>query len=163
MMTRAIIFDFSRVLLFPLDPDYTGSLNDLNKDLIQGYQNQGGNYPFFDYFLINTELIEFIGSLSGETDVYIFTTDSIQDRPEVKNLLTLNGKIKGIFRAKELGVLKDTPEAFKLIAEKIGAKPEELMYVDDSIDNVNAADKAGVRAFLYLNNSDVIRNISKLF
>lgn len=157
-MTRAIIFDFSKVLLFPKDPEYSGSLNGLNAKLIEEH---GEDYPFFDHFRVNDELLEFMASLNCETDVYIFTTDSIQDRSELKILL--KGKIKDIFKAGDLGIAKNTGEAYQIIAQKIGAETHELIYVDDMLENVNAADSVGVRAFLYLNNSDVIRNISRLF
>ncbi len=51
-MIKAIIFDFSRVLLDVKDKDYMGSLYGRHDEL-----NQTGNYNLFDHFDLNEELL----------------------------------------------------------------------------------------------------------
>ncbi len=157
-MIKSLIFGFSRVILFPKDKTYTGSLNGLNKELIEKY---GENYDFFDYFELNTDLLDYIDSVKSDADCYIFTTDSIQDRSEVHG--KLKNLFKDIFRANEMGVEKNKRGAYQIISEKIKVKPNDIFYLDDNLENVNAALDAGIEARQFIANGDVIRTINKFF
>ncbi|HMT19362.1 MAG TPA: hypothetical protein PKD15_04965, partial [Candidatus Saccharibacteria bacterium] len=94
----AIITDFSRVLLFPTDNNYAGSLNELNNRLMK----DDPDYTFLDYFSLNKELLAFYRELQTELPVFIFTSDSIQEHPAIKEGLAQT--FRGVFSAKELNV-----------------------------------------------------------
>jgi hypothetical protein len=81
-MIRAIITDFSRVLLFPTDSNYTGGLNELNNNQFK----ENPNYSFLDFFTINNELLKYYSDLNKIVPVYIFTSETIQDHPSIKKL-----------------------------------------------------------------------------
>jgi len=73
-MIKAIVSDFSRVLLFPKDKSYQGSLNALHKEL-----SEKPSYNALDFFELNVGLLDFYKSLKDRIPVYIFTSDVIQD------------------------------------------------------------------------------------
>lgn len=81
-MIRAIVSDFSKVLLLPKDATYQGSLNALHKQLLEQ-----PNYNPLNYFTFNQELLELYASLKEQCPLYIFTSDSIQDAPEFQPYL----------------------------------------------------------------------------
>jgi len=56
-IVNTLIFDFSRVLLYPKDEEYKGGLNKLDQDL-----SQRSDYVFDDYFS-NEGLIEYLNNL----------------------------------------------------------------------------------------------------
>ena len=59
-----------------------------------------------------------------------------------------------------LGSRKPEPEAFRRVAERIGARPERLVFFDDREDNVSGARQAGWQAF-HVSSADDTRAISE--
>lgn len=79
-MIKAIISDFSRTLLFPKDTTYQGSLNELYRQV-----KENSDFKFFNYFVWNQPMHDYYEKLMIEKQLslYIFTTDKIQEDPEV--------------------------------------------------------------------------------
>ncbi len=146
-MTKSIITDFSRVLLFPKDKKYTGKLNQLHQDLVKN-----GDYDFWEYFKLNEELLGFYKN--QKLPVYIFTTGHIQEYPPLKQ--KLEGVFEGIFTATGMDVQKDQKETYEKLAGMIGVEPNEIAYVDDLLKNVEAASKAGCQVIQFTGNKGVI-------
>ncbi len=56
----------------------------------------------------------------------------------------------GIFSSSLVGCLKNRPEFFEYVLTKIGdIKPEEVLFVDDSQDNIEVAQDIGIQTELY--------------
>lgn len=49
----------------------------------------------------------------------------------------------------QIGVLKPDKEIFKILVEKAGCKPDELVYSDDGEDKIKGAVELGINAFVY--------------
>lgn len=173
-MIKVLLFDFSRVLLHPKDTSYTGKLNDLNRAM--GGEYPLGPYPFWQYFFLNQELLDFLAHVKKEKSICVtmFTTDIIQERSEIKE------KISGIFdhiftaralqqeglKAETMEGIKATKEAFLTIAKKLSVSTHEIFFVDDTIKNITAAKSAGCATFhfpsdkpLAVANEDVAQKI----
>lgn len=157
-MITTVVSDFSRVLLFPKDETYTGGLNALNNKLLQEF---GELYKFLDYFKINEELLDVYKELREKFPIYIFTTDVIQNRPEVRTIL--DPIVTGIFSAKDFNLNKKAPESYTFIAQKIMRVPEQIVYIDDTIANLDAAKKAGMHVLKYENTLDTKKVLNLLF
>src|SRR5579862_1388840 len=136
-MTKAIIFDFSRVLLFPRDKTYKGSLNELHKNYINK-----PDYKVFDLFELNIELLTFLDKIMHKAKLYILTTDIIQDSPEFEKYL--KPKFQKIFSASKMTLSKKESKIYHEIANSLGLNPENVLIIDDSIDNLKAAREAGM-------------------
>ncbi len=155
-MITQILFDFSRVLLFPKDGNYKGMLNDLYRKIIK---KQG--YKFFDYFELNNELLQFMNKLKSKYTLSIFTTDIIQKDPALREIL--NNNFKNIFAANDLGISKKDPDAYKLIADKLECRLNEIIYVDDNLKNVEAAQSVGTLAIHYISDDNLIKELEKIY
>lgn len=142
-MVTTILSDFSRVILNPTDKNYMGTLNGLNKELLE----KKGNYPFFDYFEFNDEILNLYKQLRIKFPINIFTTGTIQNRPEVRRII--DTIFENIYIAKDFGLDKKQPEAYLFIAEKLNKKPSEILFIDDQTDNIQAANKAGLNTIQY--------------
>ncbi len=154
-MIKALVSDFSRVLLLPIDAKHVGGLNALHKKL-----SAQGNYDFWTNFRLNDALLAFYKTLSARIDIYIFTAEYIQEYPALEP--KLKGVFKNIFSAARLGVKKDDPQAYKAITTKIGLKPKEILYMDDSQTNCNAAKQAGMAVIHYQSNDQAKNEISEI-
>src|SRR5690606_31601305 len=49
----------------------------------------------------------------------------------------------------EVGIMKPDPRIFQVAVERAGCRPGEIFYVDDRIENVEAARRAGLDATLF--------------
>jgi FMN phosphatase YigB (HAD superfamily) len=144
-MIKALITDLSRVILFPKDKSYTGSLNSLHRDLSTHL-----NYRLLDNFELNSELLNYYKSLGNKLDLYLFTSEIIQDSPELQPFIKPN--FKAVYSALSMGVGKKDEDAYLQLSSKIDIEPDEIVYIDDNEINLNAAKKAGLQTILYKDN-----------
>jgi len=149
-MITTILSDFSRVILNPKDKNYTGTLNGLHKELSE----KNENYPFFDYFEFNDEILNVYRQLKTKYSVNIFTTGTIQNTPEVRQVI--DPIFEHIYTAKDFGLDKKQPEAYLFIAKKLNKKPSEILFIDDQQANIDAAKKAGLNTILYTDFQETI-------
>ena len=153
-MIKALISDFSRVILTPTDANYHGSLNDLHKEL-----SARGDYEFWEYFCVNQDLLDFYKTLGEHIDIHVFTTEFIQEHPALQP--KIEGIFKYVFSGARLGLKKTDPQAYKTIIKEIGLKPEEILYMDDKQANLDAAKEAGLAVIHYESNKQAEEDIQK--
>ena len=151
-MIKAIITDLSQVLLFAVDEHYTGKLNDLHEKLLKS-----GDYNFWKYFRINEELLTFYQELSPKIDLYLFTTEYIQEYPPLKQ--QLDGIFERILSAAQIGEKKNDPKAYLELAKIIQIQPNQILFIDDYQKNLDAAEKAGMLTLQYETNENLIGHI----
>jgi len=151
-MIKVLLFDFSRVLLFPKDVAYTGSLNQKHKEL-----SANAGYKIFDHFSLNNELLIFLQGLKDKYNLCLFTTETIQDSPEI--LPTLNKIFQKIYSGTKLGLSKRESKSYLVIAEDLNLSPEEILFIDDLDSNILAAKNAGLVAVCYISNEQIIQAI----
>jgi HAD superfamily hydrolase (TIGR01509 family) len=154
-MIKLLLFDLSRTLLFPADKNYKGELNQLHAQL-----SQKPGYDFSKHFVLNKELLDYLNSIKWKYNLCIFTSGVIQEAPEIE--LPLSRLFTKILSAEKLGLSKKDPVAYSLIAAEFGILPSEILYVDDSPPNIDAASKAGVQVILYTTSQEIISKITSL-
>ncbi len=151
-MTRVLLFDFSRTLIFPKDPSYDGKLNDLYRQIISNK-----NYDIFEHFVLNEELINFVKSFKSKYNLVIFTTDILQNDPAIKHIL--DRVFSKVYAAKDLEVSKREPNGYKTVAEKLNVHPKDILFIDDLEDNINPAKEAGLQTIRYISNNQLIEEL----
>jgi FMN phosphatase YigB (HAD superfamily) len=152
-MIKAIISDFSRVILFPRDVDYMGGLNEMHRKNVDK-----PGYNFWDHYVLNQELLDFYRKLKSNYPIYIFTTGKIQEYPELK--AKLEGVFEGIYTVEDINNEKNVPNAYLSLLQLIKFKPEEVLFIDDIEENIKAAKDAGLNVHLYLDNKELINTIN---
>jgi HAD superfamily hydrolase (TIGR01509 family) len=155
MKVNALITDVSKVLLFPKDKTYQGSLNALYKE-----NSSRDDFKFFDYFELNTELLDYYKSLKPSLDVYILTSDIIQDASDLQP--HWGGVIDRIFSASKTNTHKSEPEAYEKVLSELDLLPEEVLYIDDNTDNIQASLSVGLNSVQYENNKQIFESINSL-
>lgn len=58
-----------------------------------------------------------------------------------------------------VGVVKPDPRIYRILFDRIGRRPEELLFIDDSLSNVEAARALGMAAIHYLPGVDLEREL----
>jgi putative hydrolase of the HAD superfamily len=54
-----------------------------------------------------------------------------------------------VFCSGDEGIAKPDPEAFELTLERLGVKPKEALFIDDTREHVHAAQKLGLQGILF--------------
>jgi HAD superfamily hydrolase (TIGR01509 family) len=88
----------------------------------------------------------------------LFTAGSMHAIPEFKNLL--DDYFKEIWSIDELGN-KTNPSSYLKLAAKVGLKSSEILFVDDSHQNVEAAEKAGLTGIVYTDNDSLLKELKR--
>ena len=60
-------------------------------------------------------------------------------------------KLDGMVISSQIHMLKPDPEIYLYTAEKFGFEPGQTLFVDDSLHNVEGAEKAGMQGYLFKN------------
>lgn len=153
-MIKALVTDFSRVLIFPADDAYVGGLNALQKEL-----TAKGSYMFWDYFRLNQDLFTFYKELRAQIGVYMFMSEHIQEHPALRS--HRDGVFQRVFSGARLGLKKTDIASYTEIARSIGLPPGQILYVDDSEANCGAARSAGMIVVRFESNSQAMEAIRR--
>jgi len=154
-MVKAIISDVSYVLLFPKNREYRGILNSFYKQ-IKGEDK----FSFFDYFELNTELMDFYKSIRDKVNLVIYTSDFIQDDIAVKK--ELEEVFSKIYSAKKMNTHKSKIEGYQKIISELGIPEQEILFIDDNKENIEAGNKAGLMTIQYKNNLELFKELKNL-
>ena len=154
-MIKALLFDFSRVLLFPKEEKYTGKLNDLIAKVSQKL-----HFHFFDYFVFNAELLAYLENIKDRYDLYIFTTGAIQNELQVRR--RVDAVFRKLYSAKKMGLSKKDPNSYKHIAHDLKLKPNEILFIDDALENIEAAQSANLKTIHYISNKQLLHDLEML-
>ncbi len=145
-MLKAILVDLARTLLFPADESYPGGINDLYVKI-----KAAPGFKFSETFELNRGFMDYLETIKNKMPLYMFTSEWIQNDPAIKDMLS-QLFIK-VYSAEEMGLSKKDPEAYKVIAREIKLNPEEILFIDDSAGNVEAAEDAGMPAIQFKDNN----------
>lgn len=62
----------------------------------------------------------------------------------------------------EIGELKPAREPFEMILKKLGANPQECIFIDDSQRNLSTADSIGIKTIQFKNSEQLYRDLNSL-
>ena len=97
--------------------------------------------------LVNNEVVELIYDLKEKGyKLGILSNDTVEGGVVIRKDEGLEAIFDLILISAETGLAKPTPESFTDFAEKLGVSFEELVFIDDAIFNIEAANKLGITA-----------------
>jgi glucose-1-phosphatase len=90
---------------------------------------------------------ELFRALSARMPVYAFSNSNAMHQGfwERKYATTL-GQFRGVFVSCDLGMRKPEEEAYRQVADTIGFRPEQILFFDDTRENVCGARRIGMPA-----------------
>jgi|ERR1700722_11996779 len=117
---------------------------------------------WFDVYQVIEGTQKIINTLRQKYKVY-FLSDNTKERVTYAHQQYgfLNWFDGGIF-SHEVGVRKPHQKIYKITIEKIGLKPEEILFVDDKEINLPPAEKLGMKTILYVNPDQLREELKKM-
>ena len=94
-----------------------------------------------------------------DIEKYIFTTGKVQNAEFIKHKLDM--VFKDIFNVPMIGFKKTDKNAYLKLCEELDLKPSQVMFIDDTEENINAAKEAGLHAVVYHDNNQILNSISE--
>ena len=67
-----------------------------------------------------------------------------------------------VFCSGDEGIAKPDPEAFELTLERLGLKPDEAVFIDDTSEHVEAARKLGLQGILFTTAEELEEELARL-
>jgi putative hydrolase of the HAD superfamily len=111
---------------------------------------------------LDLALVALIQSLRPRYKTAILSNAWNDARENFTRLFGLDRAFDQMIISAEEGVTKPDPRAYRLAAERLGVQPEEVVFVDDFIENVNGARAVGMRAIHYRPGLDVRAALASL-
>lgn len=100
---------------------------------------------------INWPLVKYVENLKNKYQIHMLTNVIDLDNANSEWYNAIVKYFYNIYRSFEIGYKKPNKEAFLYVLEKISAKPEECVFIDDIQVNVDAANVLGIKGILYTN------------
>jgi len=122
--------------------------------------------PFYDQFfggdLVDYEIIETISALRPQ-----YTTALLSNAwDDLRRLMGEKWKIESafdqIFISAEIGIAKPSATIYEFTLEKLGIAPEEAVFADDFIENIEAARALGMHGIHFKEPKAAMRELSEL-
>lgn len=128
----------------------------LNAEQIPAFRRQ-----FFAGDKVDFSLIKLIQSLRSNYRTALLSNTWIVDLPRfLREDLQIPDTFDVIISSAEAGVAKPNPEIFQVTLDKVGAKPEEAVFVDDNFANIEAASAMGIRTVRFFDVEEARRALA---
>lgn len=96
----------------------------------------------------NAEVFQFLRVFAGARPLALLTNATSRLPSDLRQAGYLE-KFNRIFNSSEIGHAKPAPEIFQHVCESLGLSPQELLFIDDSLKNIEAARALGFRAIQF--------------
>ena len=110
----------------------------------------------------NTELIEYTRLLRPRYRTGILSNSFVGAREKEQAAYGFEDLVDDIVYSHEAGMSKPDPRIYALACRRLGVRPDETVFVDDTDYCVAGASEAGMHAIRYLDNAQVIHEIEVL-
>jgi epoxide hydrolase-like predicted phosphatase len=111
-----------------IDTAWNSLLLDLPPERVELLQKLAGNYRLF--------------LLSNTSSIHITQVNKILEAST--GIEKLDDLFETVFLSYEMGLMKPDAQIYLNVLEQAGLKAEETLFLDDNLDNINAASKLGI-------------------
>lgn len=107
-------------------------------------------------------VFELIRSLSARIPVYAFSNSNVMHQKfwQRKYAMTL-GLFRQVFVSCDLGLRKPEAAAYRYVTTRIGSEPENILFFDDTRENIDGAREIGMAAIQVRNFADIRTNVTE--
>ncbi len=111
---------------------------------------------------LNVELANFLHSLRPRYKTALLSNAWSGAREAVTGVFRLNEFADAMFFSAEEGVAKPDSAFYHVAINWLGVPPEEIIFVDDRPENIEAANSIGMHGILHQNNAQTIASVRQI-
>ena len=113
----------------------------------------------FAYSVINDDVLEIVREVGDKMQTAILTNAAKEWLPTIMEQIE-GTSFDHIFTSGYLGVAKPHPEVYKKVLKELDVLPEECLFLDDKLRNVDGAKELGINAHIF-QSEEQIRSLLK--
>ncbi len=117
---------------------------------------------FFHGDEVDKGIIDYIQSLRPRYQTVLLSNAWDNLRKVLATQWKIADAFDEIFISAEMGVAKPDPKIYKMVLEKLDVAPEETVFIDDFIENIEAARKLGMNGLHFQNKDEVMAELMSL-
>ena len=116
---------------------------------------------------LEEDSLDLIRSLRGRYDLYVLSNNNPVSRGYFREMMKKEGLdteevFTKEFYSYELKMLKPSREIYERVIEGVGRKPEEILFIDDARDNIEAASALGITTLWLRPGMDIAAETEKM-
>jgi putative hydrolase of the HAD superfamily len=112
---------------------------------------------------IDKEIITLISSLKNQYRLGLLSNAMETTRQRLTDSYNLMYYFHVSIFSYEVKMVKPNPEIFRIILDKLDVAPNEAIFIDDTLENIEAANKLGITTIHAKSTSKTIKAIQKFF
>lgn len=117
-------------------------------------------YKFSDHFEFNEQMLAFLQSIKDQYTLSVFTSGTMPEVAEVKE--KFNSLFEKVYLGQDFSQGKGAPQPYLFIAGDLKKKPNEILFIDDIADNIDAAQEAGLNTLRFESNEQFFAQVHNL-
>ena len=110
---------------------------------------------------LDEELLSFLGSLRPQYKTAILSNAWSDAREAFTQIYKVGRAADLIIISAEEGLVKPDIQLFELAAQRLDVRPDEVVFVDDLVRNVEAAQSIGMHGVVFENTAQTIAEVQK--
>ena len=115
-----------------------------------------------DDFYIDQEMLAAIKELHESCTTALLTNFPAHLHTFLKTAWRVDGAFDHIIASCDVKLIKPDPKIYRLTLDRLGCRPEETVFIDDRLVNVNAAKELGIRGIVYKSREQSLRDLEKV-
>ncbi len=117
---------------------------------------------FFAGDRLDMDLVNFIRALKQDYCTVVLSNYMAVLRGRITEEWQIDDAFHHIIISSEVGMMKPDPSIYKLALEIIGCAPEEVVFIDDFIDNVEGARIIGIHGLMFTGPQQAITSLNEV-
>jgi epoxide hydrolase-like predicted phosphatase len=118
---------------------------------------------FFSGDQLNIPLFDFLMGIRDRYDIALISNAWSNARKIYTEEYHLNRLTKKIIISAEEGLRKPDERIYKKALDLLGVSPEEVIFIDDTLENVTEAKKLGIHSLHLIHTAPTIEKLQQLF
>ncbi|MEX0909957.1 MAG: HAD family phosphatase [Candidatus Paceibacterota bacterium] len=110
---------------------------------------------------LNNELVDWIRNHKAEYSFSVLSNNSAVLNDLLKEKFHIYDDFDHIFNSAEIGLVKPNPEIFRFVLDKLKVPTAQCLFIDDRLDNVEAARSVGLRAVQFISNEQFFGDLKE--
>jgi HAD superfamily hydrolase (TIGR01509 family) len=108
---------------------------------------------------VNWELLDFIKSLHPRYKIGLLSNAWDDLRQTMHERWNMDVLFDDLVISAEVGIVKPDPRIYQLAVERLGVHPDECVFIDDMLINVEAAHQQGLTAIQFVDTQQILADL----
>jgi epoxide hydrolase-like predicted phosphatase len=115
---------------------------------------------FFAGDEVNSELVDYIRQLKTKYQTSALSNAFSNMRYMMEDVWKIADAFDHLVISAEVGLMKPDPAIYQLAVEKTGLSPQASVFIDDTLENIQAANENGLHAIRFFSNEQIMEDLS---